>query len=237
MKSVDRYQRALGAPTARNGGPETFRGTIVEGETIGSLMDKVQAQIGQPTDSSIAGTISQWRALQQSDGLGFAPYASFIMANPGWPGEDRMRRLAETAINPDSYAPALGRDGRVVYVGSYDGAMHAVGGFGAIFGTVAGIGAGLAVALTLRQGGGFAIPLFALILSVASQCGDLFESWVKRRFKVKDSSQLIPGHGGVMDRVDGLVFAAFAAFILAVALPPMTTGQASGELAARLLGN
>tara|TARA_R100001129_G_scaffold72316_2_gene49234 strand:+ start:39278 stop:40117 length:840 start_codon:yes stop_codon:yes gene_type:complete len=108
---------------------------------------------------------------------------------------------------------------------------------GAIFGTVAGIGAGLAVALTLRQGGGFAIPLFALILSVASQCGDLFESWVKRRFKVKDSSQLIPGHGGVMDRVDGLVFAAFAAFILAVALPPMTTGQASGELAARLLGN
>ena len=33
--------------------------------------------------------------------LGFAPYASFIMANPGWPGEDRMRRLAETDINPD----------------------------------------------------------------------------------------------------------------------------------------
>ena len=70
-----------------------------------SQWNQVQAQIGQPTDSSIAGTISQWRALQQSDGLGFAPYASFIMANPGWPGEDRMRRLAETAINPDSYAP------------------------------------------------------------------------------------------------------------------------------------
>ncbi len=46
-----------------------------------SQWDRVQAQIGQPTDGSIAGTISQWRALQQSDGLGFAPYASFIMAN------------------------------------------------------------------------------------------------------------------------------------------------------------
>jgi phosphatidate cytidylyltransferase len=50
--------------------------------------------------------------------------------------------------------------------------------------------------------------LFSAPLSVISQAGDLFESWLKRKFGVKDSSQLIPGHGGVMDRLDGLIFAA-----------------------------
>jgi phosphatidate cytidylyltransferase len=59
-----------------------------------------------------------------------------------------------------------------------------------------------------------ALPLFALGLAAAavSQGGDIFESWVKRRFGAKDSSRLIPGHGGFMDRLDGFVAAAaFAA--------------------------
>jgi phosphatidate cytidylyltransferase len=46
------------------------------------------------------------------------------------------------------------------------------------------------------------------ILAIVAQAGDLGESWVKRRFGAKDSSQLIPGHGGLFDRVDGLLTAA-----------------------------
>ena len=46
------------------------------------------------------------------------------------------------------------------------------------------------------------------ILAVIAQIGDLFESFIKRKLNLKDSSDLIPGHGGLLDRVDGLIFAA-----------------------------
>jgi len=90
---------------------------------------------------------------------------------------------------------------------------------GAIGGAFAGVVAGTAVAFLARSETSPLVPLAALVLSIASQMGDLFESWVKRRCGVKDSSHLIPGHGGVMDRVDGLVFAAFAAYLATSAVP------------------
>lgn len=107
---------------------------------------------------------------------------------------------------------------------------------GAVFGVAAGVGAGVGTALAFRQGGGVTIPLVALALVVASVLGDLFESWVKRRLGAKDSGHIIPGHGGVMDRVDGLVFAAFAAFVLGNLLPLADRARVADELAARLLG-
>lgn len=85
----------------------------------------------------------------------------------------------------------------------------AVGGFVASLA----IGAGFAV-----FGFGKILPLLALaaVLSTISQLGDLFESAVKRQFGVKDSSHIIPGHGGLLDRLDGFVAAIVFAALFGV---------------------
>ncbi len=83
-------------------------------------------------------------------------------------------------------------------------------------GAAGGFAASLGVAIGFALGGsGRAVSLLLLgaMLSVAAQLGDLFESAVKRRFGVKDSSHLIPGHGGLMDRLDGFVAAVVLAAI------------------------
>lgn len=86
--------------------------------------------------------------------------------------------------------------------------------------TWAGLGGGVLAALLvgflLHRFAGLPIQLAAAsgLLAVAAQLGDLLESWMKRRAGVKDSGTLLPGHGGVMDRLDGVVAAApFAALL------------------------
>ena len=64
-------------------------------------------------------------------------------------------------------------------------------------------------------------------LSILGQLGDLAESAVKRRFRVKDSGDLIPGHGGLMDRLDSITFGAIAAFLIG-ALHSGFNGAAAG---------
>jgi phosphatidate cytidylyltransferase len=83
----------------------------------------------------------------------------------------------------------------------------AIGGFVASLGVAAGFAA---------AGLGRTVPLLLLaaVLSCVSQLGDLFESAVKRAFGVKDSSHIIPGHGGLLDRLDGYVFAVVVAALI-----------------------
>jgi phosphatidate cytidylyltransferase len=76
--------------------------------------------------------------------------------------------------------------------------------------------AALALAIYSACVGGTALPaaLMGICLSFAGHCGDLFESWVKRQYRAKNMGALIPGHGGMLDRIDSLLFAAPAAALL-----------------------
>jgi len=86
-------------------------------------------------------------------------------------------------------------------------------------GAIGGFAVSLAIAFGFAAFGvGQALPLLVLaaVLSTASQLGDLLESAVKRRFGVKDSSHIIPVHGGLMDRLDGYVAAIVLAAVLGI---------------------
>jgi phosphatidate cytidylyltransferase len=87
---------------------------------------------------------------------------------------------------------------------------------GAIGGLAGGVAASVAVAYASGIGKLGIVGVMALVLSVLAQAGDLFESAVKRRVGAKDASHLIPGHGGLMDRLDGFLIAALAALLIGI---------------------
>jgi phosphatidate cytidylyltransferase len=78
---------------------------------------------------------------------------------------------------------------------------------------------GYAFAEALKETSAVKLSLVSVVLALACQMGDLIESAVKRRFGAKDASQLIPGHGGLLDRIDGLLLAAIVAAVIALRDP------------------
>ncbi|MBF0325750.1 MAG: phosphatidate cytidylyltransferase [Alphaproteobacteria bacterium] len=91
---------------------------------------------------------------------------------------------------------------------------------GLIGGVICAALVGAGIGLWLHGQLSFGLVAASGLLAVVAQAGDLMESWVKRRCGVKDSSTIIPGHGGVLDRLDGLLAAA-----LAVAFAAWMSGQ------------
>jgi phosphatidate cytidylyltransferase len=87
---------------------------------------------------------------------------------------------------------------------------------GAVGGVLGGVAAGTSVAYASGVDKLVAVGVVAFVLSVLTQAGDLFESAVKRRFGAKDAGSLIPGHGGLMDRLDGFLLAAFVALLIGI---------------------
>jgi len=91
---------------------------------------------------------------------------------------------------------------------------------GAIGGTICGILFGLVASTILhqelRQYSTFFIICASTSISIVGQVGDLIESWAKRRMQIKDSSQIIPGHGGILDRFDSLIFVGFVLALLSI---------------------
>ena len=88
---------------------------------------------------------------------------------------------------------------------------------GAIGGLAGGVAGGTLVAYADGLGRLAVVGVIALVLSALAQGGDLLESAIKRHFGAKDTSQLIPGHGGLMDRLDGFLIAAAAALLIGIA--------------------
>lgn len=137
--------------------------------------------------------------LRYDSGFGF--FALLFVFAVVWT-TDILGYFGGRAIGGPKLAPAVSP--KKTWSGAISGAAGAMA-----------VGAGLAVALGFSDVAVLAV--IAFVLSAVAQGGDLMESAIKRHFGVKDASHLIPGHGGVMDRLDGFWAAALAGCLIGLA--------------------
>ena len=133
------------------------------------------------------------------------PGATFVMVRAADQGTDWMLLAVLAIMSTDAAAYAGGRLlGRRQLAPSVSPNKTVEG---AIFGWLGGFGATIALDQILNLDAEiWPLVILAVILPIAGQIGDLAESLFKRALDVKDSSNLIPGHGGVLDRLDSLLF-------------------------------
>jgi len=171
--------------------------------------------------------IGEWtsdRRLWASAGLAYAtaPAIAFAWLRDGAAGAIAILFLFATVWATDIFAFFIGRalKGPKLAPSISPGKTWS----GAIGGTICAVAAAALLAVAVKGLAALPILVPALLLSVVSQVGDLAESAFKRRFGVKDSGTIIPGHGGVMDRTDALVVAAVALYLMAQAAGGVLAG-------------
>lgn len=121
--------------------------------------------------------------------------------------------LACTMVN-DTFAYFVGRAfGRHRMAPRISPKKSVEGAIGGIIGSI--VAAAIVKIYSPWLGWGPAV-LFGLVIGLVGQWGDLFESAVKRDFRVKDSGKILPGHGGILDRFDAVLFAGFVTYWLAI---------------------
>jgi phosphatidate cytidylyltransferase len=153
--------------------------------------------------------------------MGFGvPYAAAIVIAPVALRADPIHGLAGVLV---LFAAVWGTDAAAYFAGRAFGGPKLwprVSPNKTWSGAIGGVSFAVVAGLTLAWASGVApslgLALVLVALSVAVQIGDLFESGAKRRFGAKDAGALIPGHGGVLDRVDGFLVAASLAVLIGV---------------------
>ncbi len=226
----------VGAAMAFEWGRMTQGGVVMAAIVFSALINAVYPVTPQYSAYALAGAaVIGALAARGSERRGAAAFGIVytagmplaLQALRAWPGEGWALALGSMLIvwASDSGAYFAGRALGGPLIAPQDSPNKTWS--GAAGGALAAIAAGAAFAALINA----SIPawtLWGFFITLAAQGGDMFESQIKRRYGVKDASGLVPGHGGVLDRVDGLGAACVAAIALLSIWPSASASLGGG---------